>query len=404
MKTVGAPRVKLTHLAVCILTAAAAIGLCVSPASAQATAAPATVIPAVNLDRPTITASPSTSFTLAQLAESEGIWATRRAVISSAGSILLANARDARILEIGRDGRVVRSIGREGAGPGEFRFVGEFALIRGDTLLVHDTRLRRIGVFGPNRKFVRTVDAPSLVRCCATNGDYLAGAYVEDSDPSSLETGLADFSVRHLGDGTDDGPPLLRVATRSPMLILQRSSGANGTFSLGGMHRLPLHATPLLAWNGTEVVHADGKSFELRLVRADGRGSRVIRIAMQPEAMPNDVVRAASDSMIAKTPQGKPRSDLADALDDFDWPARLPAIDKLLVDEERAMWVRAYGPSKAGGERWIGITSAGGLIGVLHTPSSTEALAFGHGHVLVRSVDEATGFDRLQMLSIESGK
>lgn len=394
----------LTRLASCTLAANITIGLVIAPAHAQSAAARAIVIPAVNLDRPTITHSPSTSFALAQLADSEGIWATRRAVISSTGTILLANARNAQILEIGRDGRVVHSIGREGAGPGEFRFVGEFALIRDDTLLVHDARLRRISVFGPDRKFVRTVDAPSLVRCCAMNGDYLAGAYVEDSDPSSLEIGLADFSVRQLGDETDDSPPLLRVATRSPMLILQQSSGANGTFSLGGMHRLPLHATPFLAWNGTEVVHADGKSFELRLVRADGRGSRVIKIAMQPEAMPNGMVRAASDSMIAKTPQGKPRTDLTDALDDFDWPARLPAIDKLLIDEERAMWVRAYGPSNAGGERWIGITNAGALIGVLHTPPGTEALAFGRDHVLVRSVDDATGFDRLQMLSIRDGK
>lgn len=52
-------------------------------------------------------------------------------------------------------GRYVTTMGREGAGPGEFRGVGMVRIGRGDTIHVFDAELARHSVFAPDLRFVR---------------------------------------------------------------------------------------------------------------------------------------------------------------------------------------------------------------------------------------------------------
>jgi len=69
------------------------------------------------------------------------------AALGSRGRLFVADAQEARIVEIGRDGKVVRTFGEKGQGPGEFVAPGSM-LVQGDTLLfVFDNRQRRVTVF-----------------------------------------------------------------------------------------------------------------------------------------------------------------------------------------------------------------------------------------------------------------
>lgn len=80
--------------------------------------------------------------------------------IADDGTIYAMQKKPATVLVFGPDGKFLRTIGREGDGPGELRsgVIG----VRGDLLVVQDWEASRLTVFRTNGTVVRTV--PSL--CC----------------------------------------------------------------------------------------------------------------------------------------------------------------------------------------------------------------------------------------------
>lgn len=71
------------------------------------------------------------------------------------GTLVVANAGTSELRFYGADGRLLRSAGGAGDGPGEFRDVGHHWLLAGDTVVVWDWRARRFQHFGPDGAFVR---------------------------------------------------------------------------------------------------------------------------------------------------------------------------------------------------------------------------------------------------------
>ena len=62
-----------------------------------------------------------------------------------------------------RTGRFIRSLGRSGAGPGEYRQVVRVGRLTGDTIATFDNMLGRISIFSPLGEFVRSVPVPGDV-------------------------------------------------------------------------------------------------------------------------------------------------------------------------------------------------------------------------------------------------
>ena len=65
------------------------------------------------------------------------------------GRLLVSDAREKRVVVLGADGEVVRSIGREGRGPGEFVTPGGLYPVRGDTTYLYDRAQDRFLVIDP---------------------------------------------------------------------------------------------------------------------------------------------------------------------------------------------------------------------------------------------------------------
>lgn len=71
-------------------------------------------------------------------------------VVDSKGFIYLVGHPD-QVTVLDPRGRLVRSIGRQGAGPGEFLGISSIDLAAGDTLLVYDIQLERLTAYAPGR-------------------------------------------------------------------------------------------------------------------------------------------------------------------------------------------------------------------------------------------------------------
>lgn len=81
--------------------------------------------------------------------------------VAEDGSVIVAESRPSQLNVYGPDGMFVRSIGREGSGPGEFQ--AAFIAVRGDTLIVQDPSNARLTLIDWRRG---TTLATQLSTCC----------------------------------------------------------------------------------------------------------------------------------------------------------------------------------------------------------------------------------------------
>jgi hypothetical protein len=90
--------------------------------------------------------------------------------VSSTGTVFVAQARDNEIAVFDRFGTRLRTIGREGEGPGEFRGIRSLG-VKQDTLWVSDSRNNRVTFFAPDGRILE--DFPFAPGVAMGNGTYL---------------------------------------------------------------------------------------------------------------------------------------------------------------------------------------------------------------------------------------
>jgi len=82
--------------------------------------------------------------------------------VDDPGNIYIADSRNRRIQVFDPEGRYIRTIGRRGQGPGEFMATSSIGLDREGRLWVLDLWQRRIQVFAPGREVVKTLPVTGL--------------------------------------------------------------------------------------------------------------------------------------------------------------------------------------------------------------------------------------------------
>jgi len=77
-------------------------------------------------------------------------------LVDQKGFIYICDLQDLKIKVFDPDGRLVRSIGRKGDGPGEFQNIGEIALLPDDRLVALDWEAHRISLFDTEGRFIKS--------------------------------------------------------------------------------------------------------------------------------------------------------------------------------------------------------------------------------------------------------
>src|SRR6186997_3509246 len=78
-------------------------------------------------------------------------------------------------------GRFVRHVGREGGGPGEYRFFDRAFRLAGDSLGIYDGSLRRVTVLSPTGEFARTVTLARPSGVTGMGGPTPVGGFADGS-------------------------------------------------------------------------------------------------------------------------------------------------------------------------------------------------------------------------------
>lgn len=254
------------------------------------------------------------------------------------GTLLVADAKPAEVMRYDPSGRYVGRIGREGAGPGEYR--SPWLAARGDTLVVHDPTMARAVMFS------LATSTPTTQR--VTTPRHYAKLYIDGAGravapmltTSDSTTGPRQGFVRFTLNGAQIDTAYLPEHPRGDARWIVRE-GKNIKFEmLVPLQPRDVHAVdPLGGW-------VTGWSGEY-LLRTTRNGRDTVRLIAWPAV--GGTVSASEKSALVEarilevkgqTPEPVLRASLlADVI-----PDRRPAFEQLHVDGAGRIWVRRASP------------------------------------------------------------
>jgi hypothetical protein len=289
----------------------------------------------------------------------------RSIAVDALDRIYVADRKPTSIKVFTADGKLVRVIGREGEGPGEFR--AGFIAVRGAHLVLHDPELARTSVWDTSGTFLRSWHSS----CC----------YWSDIQVDRLDR----ISVPSVVPGNPGDPPHGAPYVRWTMdgvavdtlWVPVRESPKHWTITLGRgtknmvsmMTGVPL--MPETVW----TLHPDGGLLvgwtgAYSVVRSGtGRDSvRVFGRAWTPEAASDERRKAAVEERIKQSAQQFTADALRAAFHLDDVPRTLPAFESLRVDLSGRVWVRRYAVADTSRTLYDVFDSTGAWLGPVSVP------------------------------------
>lgn len=274
------------------------------------------------------------------------------------------------------EGRFIGSVGRHGAGPGEFRFILSIEAAD-DSLWVFDGQLQRLSIFDGSGRFARSlaVEADQLWRLGGrfADGDLLviASTAVVGLD----RPGVVHDSSLYVPAGADGA--VLDSIARLP--DGERYVRADGDQRLVIEYAFARSPTAIVC--GNHFIYGSADSYELRVYSADGRLVGLIRRPnISHPVTPEDIHRYI-ESRVAAT-QERFRAATRRALEEMPFPETMPAYARILADEAGNLWVEEYRPPGGTVPRWSVFGPAGRWLGDVTLPERFRLLQAGTDFVL----------------------
>jgi|GEM_PF-6845629 len=238
-------------------------------------------------------------------------------------------------------GLFLRSMGRSGDGPGEFRYITSICRSRADTLVVWDDGNRRIGIVSPEGGFIRhlvaTGSSPSVQACLDSGQVLLVGPDI--GAKQVLAGRLIDLSGNVVSRGFQ--------------------------FPSGSYDAVP-RVTSQVA-SGTRLIVGDGRNNEYRTFSADGRLIQVVRTRDRVRRISDPEYERLLDFLVPSQPKKKEiTARLRAQRSSTEWPS----YGRILADSHGCVWLQDYHiPDRApAAESWVGFSQDGRMMGRLLLP------------------------------------
>lgn len=337
-----------------------------------------------------VDADPALSIGTLDGSEAEQLFRVTDATRLPDGRIVVLNAGSSEVRFFGADGTHLRSIGGNGAGPGEFQnpvWIRRLA----DTLVVFDpfqdngraTYLDLEGELLATHRLAteeRRFPSPSTV---LPDGTFLDAGGEGSIGPN--EVGHVRFTHVPLRY-PPSGAPVDTIAT-VPGSELFRST--NGTFVQ--QTDVPFGREAFTAAGEDRVYVGNGDAAAVEAFDFSGRHLLSIRFpedrhAVTPELVDRWIEVRLESSVPDDQPDALQRAREAYAAPPV--PSTMPAHGELLVDEAQRLWVRRYVPPWDPTHQWMVFGSDGRWLGDVNLPLDLQVLEIGDGYLLGVARDE----------------
>ena len=305
------------------------------------------------------------------------------------GGILVADG-GSDLREFRADGIYVRTWGREGEGPGEFKFIGGLDGWGADSVVVWDRRPLRVTVFDTRGNLGRTAalhGAPQLLLRGAVGSDRLVFERVVEFNMNQV---LANWNQRDEYQREQGTVEVWDAAGNRVSTIGPYPHREYYALSEGGRRRMgPVRHTRNMitgVW-GSLVIAGPNDTYELRAHGLNGALERVVRLDRSPAAPSDDAVEAADGD---QSDRDEPTA------------AHLPMFDRVMGDDLGYLWVRDYVLPGEDAARWTVFDSAGAVAGRLQTSDRLKIWEIGRDYVLGSQANELD-VEGVVLLSLDRG-
>lgn len=259
------------------------------------------------------------------------------AVITPAGTLVVADGmtRELRFFDAG--GVHLRSFGRQGGGPGEFEALNSIAL-RGDSILAHDMRGWRFTLVGQSGDLLGTTPAGNAAFIGLLGDGALVSYDVltrEMPPPGSIGRTRAALLL-HPPDGTG-GAPIVEFEPNEYYVHTE----------IPGFSERIFRRSAAVVIGRDRILIADNGSYEIRELGPDGAVRRLIRRTGAPRPVTDADLRRFIDMTLEG--YGRRRDLLGPTLTDQPPPDEMPAFGRSGVFDSRLPTV-LEGP---GGHVWV---------------------------------------------------
>lgn len=299
--------------------------------------------------------------------------------VDQAGGIYVGDMGPAVVKQFGPTGAYVRSIGREGGGPGEFK-VTSVATAPG-LLIVHDPSAARTSVFDSAGGFLRSWNST----CCNWKGIGVSREGVVAVPSPGHRTGSGHrrdaYYVRILLDGSL--VDTLHIAEPEGVGEPREWSFESAN---GNQYFVPIPLTPAL-WialdpAGGAVVGWSG-SYRFFATRTGLDTTQIVTLETGPVTVTDAQRIHLRDSLVAWYSDGETdRKATDEAFNLADIPSTAPYFESIAVDGAGNRWVRRISGASQDFARFDVFDSTGAYLGAVPVPAG-----FGNGWKTVWGVD-----------------
>jgi hypothetical protein len=304
----------------------------------------------------------------------------------SDGRIVVANTGTRELRYYDAQGSHLASVGRDGEGPGEFRWIGPIFRLPGDSILAHDSNLDRISLFDPDGRFVELWATPGLEgRLFHGPRGVLPGGHL-----------LVSGNWAYTSGGTSQVVPDSVLYLRMPRDGQRRDTIGwfpNGdryvvsTPRMVGFDRPPFQKKGALAVHGDEIFTGVGEPYQIEVRDAGGELRRIIRRDLSPRPLTEDLIDSFRNPEPVEGEEG-PWEEYIRARQEFSYPSTIPLFSEIRVDREGCLWVRRIIWPEEGDPLWDIFDPSGRLIASIRTPPDLEIHDIGRDFLLGVWTDE----------------
>jgi hypothetical protein len=322
------------------------------------------------------------------------------------GRVVVANAGTNEIRYFDAQGEHLRTIGRQGSGPGEFEGLGMVRPVPGDSLLAYDFRLTRASVFDAEGVFGRSYRVvPPTEGGFAFALDAFADGTLIVRSPQLFQGALTDGAQRRDEDHftvSTSGEFLDSVGTFAggEQFLETARSGENFMVAIS---QPPFGKSSVLAAYGRQFCHGTGDAYEIRCFGADGALVRIVR-----RDMPNRPVTPADledfkQQRLERAEDADARRRIESSLAKMPVPETMPPYDEIELDAGGNLWVRAYDWRNDAPRHWTVFDPDGRMLGEVTTPAGLRVTQIGEDFVLGVWEDELE-VPHVRLYPLEKGR
>lgn len=327
----------------------------------------------------------------------EPLFMVTSAARAPSGDVVVANAGAGELRWFDASGRLVRSAGRKGGGPGEFQHIAWVGLLPGDSVAAWDPVLRRLSIFADDGRFARAVSIPARGPLATLVG-MLNGSFV-------LATRV---NVEPAGGATvwRDSLLFLRVGLLGEVRdTVGRFPGTEWYADAAGtrVQTRPLGRQTVAAVAGATLYVGTGDAYLITAYGPDGAPRGEIRKPHRPLRLQPRDRQAFLSEVVQVGGSEQDRQERTRMLADAPFPESMPPYTSLTADTEGNLWVRETQRPGALPQfsRWSVFNSDGEWIASVRGPARFKAFQIGRDWILgTQTVEDGT--EHVRVYRIES--